>query len=55
VEDEQWLRHLLDVCRQALEKRREGPEADEELALALEEFSARLEERLRAGRGGSDS
>jgi hypothetical protein len=43
------------VCRQALEKRREGPEADEELALALEEFSARLEERLRAGRGGSDS
>jgi hypothetical protein len=54
VDNEQWLQHLLDMSRLALAERRDGPKADEDLAAALEEFSAHLEQRLRGGRRDSD-
>jgi hypothetical protein len=47
VDDEQWLRHLLEVSRTALERVRESPKPDAMLAEELEAFCVQLEERLR--------
>lgn len=56
MEEEGWLRRVLDASRLAVERlRASGPDADDQLIADLEAFALRIQRRLDELRGDLES